>query len=207
MLDAASFAQLVNTVEPFTNYFSGRVAKDLRGGATHVKAMATSVYRDLSDPYVALRLSRQVPEHWVGRTLGTAQYKVYVKRGASGLPQRKQPLAALLAKAPWIAFEREGTANRFGRWMQQHIPSEQVRLRVDMFNSMVMMLCTGLAIGVLPTFVAASEPDLMPISAAIDDLATPLWILTHPDLRRTARVQAFMKLVGDAVAKTLQNSS
>ncbi|TMH11981.1 MAG: LysR family transcriptional regulator [Betaproteobacteria bacterium] len=156
---------------------------------------------------VALRLSRQVPEHWVGRTLGTAQYKVYVKRGASGLPQRKQPLAALLAKAPWIAFEREGAANRFGRWMQQHIPIEQVRLRVDMFNSMVMMLRTGLAVGVLPTFVAASEPDLMPISGAIDDLATPLWILTHPDLRRTARVQAFMKLVGDAVAKTLQNSS
>jgi len=82
-----------------------------------------------------------------------------------------------------------------------------VRLRVDMFNSMVMMLRTGLAVGVLPTFVAASEPDLMPISGAIDDLATPLWILTHPDLRRTARVQAFMKLVGDAVAKTLQNSS
>ena len=156
---------------------------------------------------VALRLSRQVPEHWVGRTLGTAKYKVYVKRGASGLPQRKQPLATLLAKAPWIAFEREGAANRFGRWMQQHIPIEQVRLRVDMFNSMVMMLRTGLAVGVLPTFVAASEPDLMPISGAIDDLATPLWILTHPDLRRTARVQAFMKLVGDAVAKTLQNSS
>ncbi len=46
------------TVEPFTNYFAGRVAKDLRGGATQVKAMATSVYRDLSDPYVALRLSQ-----------------------------------------------------------------------------------------------------------------------------------------------------
>jgi hypothetical protein len=33
------------------------VAKDLRGGATQIKAMATSVYRDLGDPYVASRLS------------------------------------------------------------------------------------------------------------------------------------------------------
>ena len=46
------------TVEPRTNYFAGRVAKDLRGGATVLKAMATSVWRDLDEPYVAARLSR-----------------------------------------------------------------------------------------------------------------------------------------------------
>ena len=45
------------TVEPFANYFAGRVAKDLRGGATVLKAMATSVIRDLDDPYVGARLS------------------------------------------------------------------------------------------------------------------------------------------------------
>jgi len=152
---------------------------------------------------VALRLSRQVPEHWVGRQLGAARYKVYAKRGAGGLPQRKMPLNALLAKAPWIAFEREGMANRFARWMQERIPPEQVRLRVDIFNSIVSMLRTGLGIGVLPTFVEASEPELIPISAEIGELETPMWVLTHPDLRRTARIQAFMQLVGDAMAAKL----
>lgn len=44
-------------VEPATNYFAARVAKDLSGGATQVKAMATSVYRDLGDPYLQTRLS------------------------------------------------------------------------------------------------------------------------------------------------------
>ncbi|HXG98715.1 MAG TPA: DUF5916 domain-containing protein [Gemmatimonadales bacterium] len=44
-------------VEPATNYFAARVAKDLSGGATQVKAMATSVYRDLGDPYLQSRLS------------------------------------------------------------------------------------------------------------------------------------------------------
>jgi DNA-binding transcriptional LysR family regulator len=155
---------------------------------------------------VALRLSRQVPEHWVGRTLGTAQYRVYARRGAAGLPQRKTPLPALLANAPWISFERE-PSNRYGRWMLEHIPQQQVRLRVDMFNSVVAMLRTGLGVGVLPTFVAASEPELQPVSAAIDDLSTPLWVLTHPDLRRTARIQAFMQVLGDAVARDLKASA
>jgi len=46
------------TVEPLTNYFVGRVAKDLRGGATQIRAIATSVMRDLDDPYIRARLSR-----------------------------------------------------------------------------------------------------------------------------------------------------
>jgi hypothetical protein len=38
------------TVEPLTNYFVGRVAKDLRGGSTVIRGMATSVVRQLGDP-------------------------------------------------------------------------------------------------------------------------------------------------------------
>jgi DNA-binding transcriptional LysR family regulator len=75
---------------------------------------------------------------------------------------------------------------------------------VDIFNGMVSMLRTGLGVGVLPVFAADSEPELLPVSAAIDELTTPLWILTHPDLRRTARIQAFTHGVGDAVAQKLQ---
>ncbi len=46
------------TVEPFTNYFVGRVAKDLRGGATVLRVLGTSVLRDLDDPFLADRLPR-----------------------------------------------------------------------------------------------------------------------------------------------------
>ena len=44
-------------VEPLSNYFVGRVAKDLRGGATVLRAMATSVYRQLDDPFLRDSLS------------------------------------------------------------------------------------------------------------------------------------------------------
>lgn len=171
-----------------------------------VEIAESSMLLDLSrrQADVAIRLSRQVPEHWVGRPLGSAHYRVYAKRGVPGLPQRKTPLPTLLANAPWIAFEREMAANRFGRWMQQHIPPGQVRLRVDIFNSIVAMLRTGLGIGVLPSFVAASEPELVAVSGDIDELTTPLWILTHPDLRRTARIQSFMQSVGDSLASRLK---
>jgi len=46
------------TVEPFTNYFVGRVAKDLRDGATVVRGMVTSVWRNLDSPEIGEQLSR-----------------------------------------------------------------------------------------------------------------------------------------------------
>jgi len=54
----ASVAQLDGTrsrvtVEPLTNYFVGRVAKDLRGGSTVIRGMATSVVRNVGDPALA----------------------------------------------------------------------------------------------------------------------------------------------------------
>jgi hypothetical protein len=45
-------------VEPFTNYFVARVAKDLRGGATVIRGIATSVVRDLRDPALSTLLNR-----------------------------------------------------------------------------------------------------------------------------------------------------
>jgi hypothetical protein len=50
--------QAAVTVEPFTNYFVGRVAKDLRGGLSVVRGMATSTIRHFDDPRLAGLLSR-----------------------------------------------------------------------------------------------------------------------------------------------------
>jgi len=78
-----------------------------------------------------------------------------------------------------------------------------VRVRVDIFNAKAAMLRTGIGIGVLPTFMEDRHPELIPVSEPIAELAQPVWMLTHPDLRRTARVRAFMQFVGDALAQRL----
>jgi hypothetical protein len=47
--------------------------------------------------------------------------------------------------------------------------------------------------------------DLVALSAPIEELESPLWILTHPDLRNTVRVRAFMQVVGTALENLLSN--
>ena len=75
----------VFTVEPFTNYFAGRVAKDLRGGATVLKAMATSVIRNLDEPYIAQRLSRHAEVLGVSSDMWwrSRQYRLMMQFAAS----------------------------------------------------------------------------------------------------------------------------
>ncbi len=152
---------------------------------------------------VALRLSSSVAEHLVGRRLGMTECRVYARRGAAGLPQAPTPLPQLLREAPWIAFERDATSRVYDRWMRAHLVGAQVRLRVDIFNAMVAMLRTGIGVGLLPTFMAPHHPELVAVSDPVPELAQPVWMLTHPDLRETARVRAFMQHVGDAVAQAL----
>lgn len=155
---------------------------------------------------VALRVSTQVAEHLVGRRLGPAPCRVYARRGAPGLPQTVQPLETLLRDAPWVAFERDATHRVYDRWMREHLAQSQVRVRVDIFNALAAMLRTGIGVGILPSFMQRSHPDLVPVSDPIPELSVPVWMLTHPDLRQTARVRAFMQDVGDALAQRLRES-
>ena len=152
---------------------------------------------------VALRLSAQVAEHLVGRQLGMTHCRVYALRDAPGLPQAVTPLATLLREAPWVAFERDATQRVYDRWMRTQLAQARVRVRVDIFNAAAAMLRTGVGVALLPTFMAERHPELLPVSDVIPELSVPVWMLTHPDLRETARVRAFMQHVGDALAARL----
>ena len=155
---------------------------------------------------VAFRLSANVAEHLVGRQLGPSQCRVYARRGARDLPQQVLPLQVLLRDAPWVAFERDGMQRVYDRWMQQQLATAQVRVRVDIFNAVAAMLHTGIGVGILPTFMEPAHPGLVAVSEVIPELSVPVWMLTHPDLRHTARVRAFMQHVGDALAQRLRES-
>lgn len=152
---------------------------------------------------VALRLSDNVAEHLVGHQLGMTQCRVYALRGASDLPQNVTPIDVLTREAPWVTFERDASSRVYDRWFHEHLVKSNVRVRVDIFNAKAAMLLTGIGVGVLPTFMEDKHPELVAVSERIAELAQPVWMLTHPDLRQTARVRAFMQLVGDALRQQL----
>ena len=59
----------------------------------------------------------------------------------------------------------------------------------------------GMGIALLPCYLGDPEPDLArALPDPVPELARELWIVTHPDLRRTARVRAFFEAVAEGIA-------
>jgi DNA-binding transcriptional LysR family regulator len=156
---------------------------------------------------VALRVAVKVPDHLVGRKIGAIRTRVYAAKGAPFLRKQKLvkplPLDTLLHDFPWISSERDVMTRPSQRWMHANVPASSVVIRADHFPSALALLRTGIGVALLPDIVAAGEPKLVSLSAPIDELEFPLWVLTHPDLRKSARVRAFMQMVGDELARLL----
>ena len=59
----------------------------------------------------------------------------------------------------------------------------------------------GIGIAVLPCYLADAEPGLSRVVPPIPALQRELWLITHEDLRDTARVRAFFALMGEALRR------
>ena len=47
-----------------------------------------------------------------------------------------------------------------------------------------------MGVGIVPIFLASRRSDVAPLTDALDDAATDLWLLTHPESRHLRRVAA-----------------
>lgn len=160
---------------------------------------------------IAIRMSLQVPDHLAGRRLGDVRFRVYAWHDSpflgTGRKPKLQPVEKLTRDYPWICFQRDERDRVYDRWMHANVPDASVVARADHFPTSLALLRTGMGVALLPEFMARDNDDLVALSAPIDALQSPLWILTHPDLRNTARVRAFMQVAGDALQQVLRQTA
>ncbi len=89
----------------------------------------------------------------------------------------------------------------FFRWLRDHIPQDRIRLRVSDMRDSFEAVLAGAGIGFLPMSWARRSEDLVQIRDPLDEWSIPLWLVTHVDLHRTAKVQEFTSILKES-AKT-----
>ncbi len=155
------------------------------------------------DADVAIRVADEVPDWLVGRKLATLQFKVYgLRRGTSRT--RLRSVGELTRERRWIAFERDVRELKFDRWLDAQVPDTSVVMRVDNFSHALRMVQAGLGIAVLPAFLEEVVPQLAALTEPITSLQTPLWLLTHPELKNTMRIKVLLRAFGPALAHAVQ---
>lgn len=143
---------------------------------------------------IAIRPTNDPPDTLVGRKVATIRYAVYAtKRMAAGF-NLKQP-----ATHPWVMLDQGLADTTAGKWLRSTCPNLAPVLRADSFVSLREAARAGIGVALLPCYLGDTNHDLARAWAPIPGLTTDLWLLTHEDLRRTARIKAFMDHVGSAL--------
>ena len=90
---------------------------------------------------------------------------------------------------------RDGLPSRapFFRWQEENIPDSSVIFRTTDELSVLKAVKEGIGIGFASTQVGDADPDLVRMWKAEEEWCVHLWIVTHVDLHRTAKVQAIVK--------------
>ena len=92
----------------------------------------------------------------------------------------------------WIGPDESMTYPAYDRWLAQGGLVERCRIRVNSVYGMLSAARTGLGLSVLPCYLGEIDEQLRRVGGAIPSMATDLWVLTHPDLRRTERIRMFL---------------
>ncbi|MDE2595188.1 MAG: LysR family transcriptional regulator [Burkholderiales bacterium] len=137
------------------------------------------------DADIAVRATKRPPQHVVGKRIGSIQLALYAAKKAS----IKQFDEAVLNQAPWIAPDEAMPEHPSVVWRKKHFPKVVPSYKVSSILSAMEFIALGLGVGLLPTFLAQSRADLRPLTEALDDCQTDLWLLTHPEARHLLRVK------------------
>lgn len=148
---------------------------------------------------VALRVRRPTDPDLYGRRLATVAWAIYAARDYP-TPLKRTRGAWDFAPHTVIGWEEGARQVAASEWLATHVPASRVLYRSNSLLNHMMATRAGVGIAMLPCYLGDAEADLKRLTAVLDEPTSELWIVTHKALKDTARIRAFLTLVGDGIA-------
>jgi DNA-binding transcriptional LysR family regulator len=153
------------------------------------------------DADVAIRATSEPPETLVGRRIAAIAWCVYAS-DQSPLEPTDDPLA--FGGECWVGFGEAISGIGPARWLARSAPNAKLSYRLNTILGLAQAVQAGVGIGVVPCFIGDRMPGLKRILKSPLVFNESLWLLTHPDLRNSARVRAFIDFMGKELTKQKQ---
>jgi DNA-binding transcriptional LysR family regulator len=142
---------------------------------------------------VAVRITEAPPGHLVGRRVATYAMAAYASPAYLEVHDLKQS-----AGLNWIGWSDE---EPFPSWVRDSaLPNVPTKGHYPNALVQVAAARAGLGIAMLPCFLGDTEPGLVRALPRLERQTYAVWVLTHPDLRNTARIRSFTRFLADAFA-------
>jgi DNA-binding transcriptional LysR family regulator len=147
---------------------------------------------------VALRPTRPTENGLFGRKLSDIGWAIYGSLeylATHGRPAEPTDLAGHAL----IGWDEPQTYGAVTRWLAKAAPGNRPAYRSNSLLNQRDAVRAGIGLAALPCFLGDGETGLARVIGPVPALTRELWLVTHADLRRTARVEAFFAMMGTAI--------
>src|SRR5690606_35429874 len=154
------------------------------------------------DAYFALRPIRPKEGVLWGRRLSGIAWTLYA--APAYLETTGGPLSSPVDVAghALIGWEETASGIRAADWLTSKAASEAFVYRTNSLINQLVAASSGIGLALLPCYLGDGEAGVTrALREPVPELEGELWIVTHADLKGTARVRAFFDLVGEGLAR------
>lgn len=142
---------------------------------------------------VAFRIVKEPPEYLIGRKLAIIHRACYIAK--SNLPKLQEE--GWLEQQNWIGWT-DKQRRPIGKIAKEY-PRFSSKHKIATAKLQAVATRKGMGIGILPCFVGDKDPELVRIPPYTSEEKYDLWILSHPDLRKNAKIQTFVRFMTEFV--------
>ena len=122
-------------------------------------------------------------------SIGLYASRDYLAR--NGRPETDEELAA----HAFVGMDSETSRAPFAVWMRTHLPASVNVFRCTDNMAIREAVVAGAGLGFISACEASRHTDLVEVMPPREEWSAPLWLVTHVDLHRTTKVQAFLSVL------------
>ncbi|NRP73324.1 HTH-type transcriptional regulator YofA [Ensifer psoraleae] len=147
---------------------------------------------------IAVRATEMPPENLFGRKVANIAWAPYA--GSLNLVL-SSPATDTLHDRQWVSYGGKLSGLKAFSFVEKRVDHDKIAYRTDSVAGAAAAIAAGLGVGYLPCMLGDLSPDLVRVGAVEPELNDELWLLTHPDIRKSGRVYAFMTHCIEAISK------
>lgn len=114
--------------------------------------------------------------------------KAYVER--EGVPD-----LANLGGHQFVAPMQATGSTPYAAWLSKHVDPAAFAMRTNDYAVRRIAICHGIGIGFIDDQEAQFVDNLVELMPPSDDIAIEMWVVTHVDLHRSPKIQAFLEFL------------
>lgn len=136
---------------------------------------------------IAIRATRRPPDTSLGKKVGDFRFAVFAAphylQGRRDVPLAEHDWSLISGSLDWLVPLI---------WKKKAQGEARVVFSSSLAMAVINATAAGMGLTMMPCYLGDRDDRLVRVTDTIEPLTLELWLLTHPDLRHTARVKALM---------------